>query len=275
MRYAFMLFPDFKSKAFTMSYDDGVRQDIRLIEIMQRYGLKGTFNLNSGIMEAECKVHADEITDVYLKSGNEVAVHGVQHLSLATLTEERMIDDIINDRKALERLTGQIVKGMAYANGSYDDRVISVLRKCGIVYARTVKSTHDFSIDDDWLRLSATCHHNDQRLFELADIFLAGGKGERHRMEKPKLFYLWGHSYEFDNDDNWDRIEAFAKRIGGDEDVWYATNGDIIRYIEAYKALEYSVDGNIVYNPTAIDVCIKNANNEKRMATAGKRTRLD
>lgn len=37
-----------KKKAVTFSFDDGVTQDIRLIEIFNKYGLKGTFNLNSG-----------------------------------------------------------------------------------------------------------------------------------------------------------------------------------------------------------------------------------
>lgn len=38
-----------KKKAVTFSYDDGVTQDRRLVEMMNTYGVKGTFNLNSGI----------------------------------------------------------------------------------------------------------------------------------------------------------------------------------------------------------------------------------
>ncbi len=101
MTFELMLFPNFKDKAFMMSYDDGVRQDIRLIEIMQKYGLKGTFNLNSGFMQAENRVKPDEVEGVYLKTGNEVAVHGVKHLSLTAITEDRMIDDILNDMQTL------------------------------------------------------------------------------------------------------------------------------------------------------------------------------
>ena len=43
-----ILFPGGLKRALTLSYDDGVEQDVRLIEIMNRHGLKGTFNLNSG-----------------------------------------------------------------------------------------------------------------------------------------------------------------------------------------------------------------------------------
>jgi len=48
MSKLFVRFPGFRDKAVTLSYDDGVRQDKRLISIMQKYGLKGTFNINSG-----------------------------------------------------------------------------------------------------------------------------------------------------------------------------------------------------------------------------------
>ncbi len=229
MTFQLMLFPDFKDKAFTMSYDDGTRADFRLIEIMQKYGLKGTFNLNSGRMQADKKVKPEEVCDLYLKTGNEVAVHGVNHLTLTAVSEDRMIDDILNDRKSLEGITGQIIRGMAYANGAYNDSVVDVLKKCGILYARTTISTHDFKINDDWLRLPATCHHNDEQLFALADVFLSNKKHGYFWANQPKLFYLWGHSYEFDNDNTWDRIEEFAKKIGNREDVWYATNGEIVR----------------------------------------------
>ena len=43
-----MRFPGGLAKALTFSYDDGVEQDIRLVEILDKYGMKGTFNLNSG-----------------------------------------------------------------------------------------------------------------------------------------------------------------------------------------------------------------------------------
>lgn len=42
-----------KMKAVTLSYDDGVAQDIRLIELLDRYGLRATFNLNPDRQRAE------------------------------------------------------------------------------------------------------------------------------------------------------------------------------------------------------------------------------
>ncbi len=254
MTYQLMLFPDFKDKAVTLSYDDGSMHDIRLVEIMNRHGLKGTFNVNSGNLGGADRLTKEQVRSVYLANGHEVAAHGVRHLSLCALTNEQIVAEIFNDRIALEDATGELITGMAYANGSYDDRVAAVLKTCGIDYARTTVNGSNFDIDDDWLRLKPTCHHNDGRLSQLVERFLDDTKKPYFWSNMPKLFYLWGHSHEFARDNNWEIIEDFAKKVGDREDIWYATNMEIYRYVEAFNALKYSADGKRAYNPTAITV---------------------
>ena len=68
------------------------------------------------------------------------------------------------------------------------------------------------------------------------------------------MFYLWGHSYEFDRQDNWHIIEEFCEYMGKREDIWYATNIEIYDYFKAYSSLVVSFDCNIVHNPTSTDV---------------------
>ncbi len=272
MTFQLMLFPDFKEKAFTLSYDDGNVCDVRLIEIMQKNGLKGTFNLNSGFMQYDSKV---KDVSLYLDSGNEVAVHGKEHLSLTACTDEQIEREILLDRVKLEEMTGKLVTGMAYANGVTDDRVVDILKKCGIDYSRTTKSTKEFKIDDDWLRLKPTCHHDDEQIFELADKFLSNEEYWYFWGRHPKLFYVWGHSYEFDKKNNWERFEEFASKIGNKEDVWYATNGEIYRYVEAFKSLRYGVGNSCVYNPSSLDVFIIRPNGKKYKVPAGQTITLE
>lgn len=263
-------FPDFKSKAVTLSYDDGKVQDKRLIAIMSKYGLKGTFNLNGGLLGTDKdRRTADEIVKLYSESGNEVAVHGYKHLSLSEVDGAMAINDVIEDRKALEKLFGKVIKGMAYSNGFYSDEVVELLKMCGISYSRTTVSTEKFDLPTDWLRLPATCHHNNPRLMELAKQFVESEGGRHWWSNHSKLFYLWGHSYEFDNNQNWNVIEEFAADIGGREDIWYATNGEIYEYVQAFDRLEFSADGERVYNPSAIDVYIQSLKGEL-LVPAGK-----
>ncbi len=138
---------------------------------------------------------------------------------------------------------------MAYPYGVYSDEVVDVLKSCGIAYSRTVESTEKFDIPMDWLRMPATCKHTNPRFMELADEFL-----HKDRAGKPSLFYLWGHSYEFEKDNNWNVIEEFAEYIGQKEDVWYATNIEVYDYVQAYERLIFSTVGKKVYNPSYQDV---------------------
>ena len=263
------LYPGAKRKAFTLSYDDGVCQDRRLVAMFNQYKVKATFNLNSGRQSyANGWTHpcgleirhlpAEEVVSLY--AGHEVAVHTVNHPHLESLTPAEIISEVRQDRLTLEDRFGSAVEGMAYPFGTFSDQVVDCLKACGIVYSRTVISSGRFDIPRDWLRLEATCHHNDPRLMDLAKKFV------EEKSSEPRLFYLWGHSYEFEANDNWNVIEDFAAYMGGREEIWYATNIEIYDYVDAYKRLTFSTDGRLVHNPTAYplyfatakgDYCVK------------------
>ena len=264
----YMQFPGGKQRALTLSYDDGVQQDIRMIDILDKYGIKCTFNVNGYSLEEdersfpEGQVHrrmarreAVEVFSRAIANGHEVATHGYSHPVLDKLPSDLATYEIIEDRKCLEEMLGAVIKGHAYPFGATSDQVVEILRNCGIFYARTTVSTGRFDVPADWLRMPATCHHNDPSLMKLADNFLA-----QDRYQHPRLFYLWGHTYEFDIDNNWEVIEKFAEYIGNRDNVWYANNMQVYEYVEAYRALRFSANGNIVYNPSALTVWFSSNN---------------
>ena len=258
-------FPGNRDRALTLSYDDGVQTDFRLIDIMKANGLKGTFNLNSDHFapegtvypagQAQRRMSYNETLSCFVDSGMEVAIHGADHPFWEELTEPVCVHDIIRDREQLETMFSTIIRGAAYPFGTYSDMTVRALRSCGIDYCRTVTSTRSFALPGDLLRWHPTCHHNDEQLMSLAKQFL-----EAPRHYKSMLFYLWGHSYEFDAWNNWNVIEEFAAYIGGKEHVWYATNIEICDYLNAYRSLQFSADGRRVYNPTLIEVFFDNCN---------------
>lgn len=263
MRYIMLRFPGFKQKAVTVSYDDGITFDKRLIEILDKNGLKGTFNLNSGYFgKGSLRLTEEQALELYAGSGHEVAAHGKKHLSLGEVQDAVAVDEVINDRLALEEMFGTMVTGFAYANGSYDDRVVDILKKCGMDYARITTKTEKFDLPNDWLKWAPTCHHSHPQLMELARKFIEEDTYLYYWAMAPKLFYLWGHSYEFNDNDNWNVIEEFAEFVGNREDVWYATNMEICKYVKAFDALQFSANGEKVYNPTATDVYLNYFKNE-------------
>lgn len=256
-RYS-MLWPEGRLKALTFSYDDGVVQDRRLLAIMRRNGLRGTFNLNSGflgwrddiIRDGRTVDHShippEEVASLY--EGQEVAAHTVSHPNLMLLSDAAVLREVLDNRRDLEALVGYPVKGMAYPFGPSDARIHRLMRACGICYARGVDVTGDFSLPVNPLDWACSCHHYD--LEALIDPFLEID-GEL------KLLSVWGHSYEFDQKDQWPCIEDQMRRLGGHSDVWYAVNREVFEYLSAFDALETSVEEDILRNPTAVPLWLR------------------
>lgn len=261
--YSLMKFPNFLDKAVTLSYDDGTVFDKKLVFILNKFGLKCTFNLNSELFATktgERRMTLEECTALLKNTPHEVACHGAKHLSLGEVSLEAATRDMSVDREKLEKYFGKIIKGMAYANGSYNDEVVCMLKTCGFKYGRTTVATEKFDIPSDWLKLEPTCHHGNVKLEQITEEFLSEDKRDYfwNKTNAPKLFYLWGHSYEFNDGDNWDIIEKFCKKVGNREDVYYATNAEIYDYVKAFESLEYSFDGKIIHNPSSIDIFYNN-----------------
>ena len=270
-----MLLKDGKRKVLTLSYDDGIIFDERLIEILNKYGIKCTFNINSGCYYDEKKegswskrLTREDAINLYKNSGHEVAIHGLTHPHLEHMDSSGVIYEIIEDRKNLEEDFGTIVRGMAYPYGTYNNVVVNVLKMCKIAYARTVKSTLRFELPENWLTLNPTCHHNDPELMNLANRFV-----ENKSKSGIFMFYLWGHSYEFDDNNNWEVIEKFAEFVGKKDDIWYATNIEIYDYVQAFNRLETSYDKKIIHNPTNIDIWVE-IDHKPLLVKAGEIVRL-
>ena len=231
-----------KRKALTFSFDDGVKQDVRLIKILNKYGLKGTFNINSALLGTRNvldylgkKVRHDKIKKTQAKkvyAGHEISAHTLTHPFLTGLNESEIVFQVEEDRKALELLFDKKVVGFAYPGGgvNHDERVADVLRaSTSVRYARTIIPTHDLSPKrEDLYRYNPTCHLLDKQIFALVDEFLS------YEGDEEKLLYIWGHSYELDagevnpNAMDWEVFEDLCKKLSGREEIFYGTNEQIL-----------------------------------------------
>ena len=258
--YRFLRFPGGKMRAFTMSYDDGVGTDLCLMDIMREYGLKGTFNLNSRFFATEDldvahnptgRLSLAQVRDCYRDF--EVATHGADHPFYRDLPSSAAVYDIVKDRENLENIFGRIIRGHAYPNGAYTAETMEAFRLSGILYARATGSTHSFRIPDNFLDYHPSAHHDDADIDRLMEDFFT----EPRYLCEPRLFCLWGHSYEFENNGNWDRIRHIAATVGGKDNVYYAGMEEIFSYIAAYRALVFSMDSNKIHNPTATPIWLE------------------
>ncbi|MBO5440596.1 MAG: polysaccharide deacetylase family protein, partial [Clostridia bacterium] len=214
----------------------GVTQDIRLIEILDKYGLKCTFNLNSEFLGLEGtldrngrtvrhdKIARNKIKEVY--KNHEVAVHTLTHPFLPSLDEKEIIRQVENDRQNLSEICGYEVVSMAYPCGgeNNDDRVAEIIRNnTGVRLARGLESTYNFDLQDNPLRFKPTVYYIEDCLDEIVDRFL------KLDSDKPQLLYIWGHSYEMDAEYiSWEKFEEICKRLSGHDDIFYGTNKDVL-----------------------------------------------
>ena len=259
-----MLFPEGKSKALILSYDDGPDADRKLVKLMNDYGLKGTFHLNSNKLNTKGYLTSEEIKSLF--KGHEVSVHTANHPGLSGLLKIDIVYEVVEDRKSLEKLTGNMVRGMAYPFGSYNDLVVETVNGLGIEYARTVADSYNFSIPSNFLKWDPSIHQfgkayfkpndaeNDKKelasFYKLTDDFL--------KTTSLALFDVWGHSWENNGEGNrWVEMENFFKLVSKRNDINYTTQIALVDYINAYKNLKFSIDKNIVSNLSSIDVYIK------------------
>ena len=241
------LFPGGVRRALTMSYDDGQLFDVRLAALFDKYHIRGTFHLNSGNIGKERYVKESVLAQLY--RNHEVSVHTVTHPYLTQIPDTGVLTEILEDKKMLEAACGYPVRGMSYPFGAYSEHVIELARSCGMEYSRTVEATGRFDLPEDFMKWHPTAHHN-------GDLKGLWKQFKERDFDQMLLFYVWGHSFEFDGADNWEVMEEFCKMAADQEDVWYATNIQIKDYVTAVRSLVFSTDMHMVYNPSALDVWI-------------------
>ena len=258
-----MRFPNGLAKALTFSYDDGCREDIRMADTLTKYGLKGTFNINGNNFNSH--LSKEEVEEHILSKGHEVAVHGEFHRANGSVRAIEGITEVLKCRLDLEKKYGRIIRGMAYpdtgvtrfCNGANYDKIKQYLTDLDIAYSRTLGGDNDsFDMPTDWHKWMPTIHHNNEKALDYLDKFINMDLSMNiyYAIRHPKLFYIWGHSFEFENNNNWEILDAICQKVSGREDIWFATNIEIYDYVKAYESLVYSADGTMIYNPTLITV---------------------
>ena len=241
------LYPQGKKYALTMSYDDGRDFDRRVVEYFNRYGIRGTFHLNTSRLDQPGCVTKAEISSLY--AGHEVSCHTYTHPFLQLCPPTRMAEEIRLDRDGLENACGYVVRGMSYPYGTYDDRVIEAMAAAGMQYSRTTRSTGTFHLPDNFMAWHPTTHHS-------GDIMGLFDKLVSSSHQTLELLYIWGHSYEFNDQGNWETLETFCKHASRHPAVWYATNIEIYDYVMASRSLMFSLSGDRAYNPTCTPVWV-------------------
>ena len=227
-------------KYFTISFDDGITQDLKIMEICRKYGFYGcTFNINTGLCGANWEwvgeaignpeVTHQRFTKKELKSGIydgfDVAVHTLTHPSMKSYDNNivKLKKEINTDAENIYRYTGVYPLGMAWPGGDteYTDKTVELVAKhTKMGFARAVGSTYSFKLPEYFLKWHPTCSITDGNVLKYAEDFLNAECNE------DMLFYVWGHGYELDFYDNYDTLEQLIKMMVEAEGVVTVSNAE-------------------------------------------------
>ena len=227
------LYPGGKAKALNFSYDDGVTQDVKFVSLLNQYGLKGTFNLNSKLLldgftwEHPCgktisRLPVDQIVSLY--RGHEIASHTATHPMMESISEPEILEEMVSDQQKLEEIFGREVVGFALPFSYHDERVYRCSKAAGFAYARISEESPDFSVPSDFYRWTGTLFHLDDRMDETLDAFLCTDK-------ELAIFQPIGHSYDLDVYGKWEWFEGMLKKLKSDDSIWSATHIELVRYL--------------------------------------------
>ena len=228
-------YPGGKSRAFSITYDDGVLQDIPFVSLLNRYGLKGTFNLNSGLMQEEFAWHHPTGALIRrlppkiaatLYEGHEVASHTVSHPYMEQLSDEELRYQLGRDKEALEQLFGREVLGFAVPFDHFSDRIADCARQCGFAYARTSQESYSYRPSRDYFHWSAGAYHVMPGFWDFVEHFF-------HTEEELALCQIVGHSYDLDTEQMWEPMESLFRRVAEDPNTVSMTHLELVRYLQA------------------------------------------
>lgn len=254
MANIYMRYIDGKAKAFTISYDDGSIWDKKMLDLMKEYKIKGTFNLNSGRMTPEFEtdsdifipIKADEANDFYPKEYCSIASHSKDHPTLTNLPIKSVFDQLFDDRIALENTFKTIIKGHAIPNGPYNETILNTGKLCGFKYMRSIDNTFSLEFPKTFFPWAPTCAaSNVEKCGLISENFV-----NETPTKEPFLFYVWGHAHFLEKRNQWNYVINLFKKVSFKDDVWYATNDEIVDYTEKFNRLVWSADKKTVYNPS-------------------------
>ena len=249
-------FPGGVTHCVTFSYDDARIEDERLVPLFNKYGLKSTFHINTDgwqdrfdFLKRDNAQFVEPSKYKELYEGHEISCHLANHPFVFKLPKESLVNEVYLNKSYLEKLCGYPVRGMSYPFGSTTEEAINIFKACGMEYSRNVTNNTWFALPWDLMQWNPTCHHQDA--MQYVEPFFS-----KEMFPKLKLFYIWGHSYEINTEEKWTYMEELCKTVSGREDAWYATNIEIVDYMNAMKNLRFTQDLEHVYNPSAISVWI-------------------
>ena len=235
----------------TTSWDDGYPADMRLAELLAKYNIGGTFYIPENNTEGRPVIQKNELVE--LGKLFEIGGHTKDHKELTQLRSEEAQSQISDGKKFLEDVLGHAVNGFCYPRGGYNSKIKSQVQSAGFVYGRTIKNLF-CNYNSDSFEVPTTIQFYPHTKITYLKNYIKHG----HYQKRIKLFlsviseddlekkvakivkycskngtycHIWGHSWEIEEMDAWDKLEDLFNVITKQfSHLKFGSNMDLFRY---------------------------------------------
>ena len=220
----------------TTSWDDGSICDLKVAELLNKYGVKGTFYIPKSLFAHPLKRHDILALDKHF----EVGAHTLNHVDLTKAPLSEAKKEIKGSKAYLEDLLGHPVPMFCYPSGKFNQDIKRIVKDSGFAAARTVKRGSLAPPSDPyaWRVTSYLAHGSPYVVLNSWQKMSLSIKGLWDWEIRAKLlfdkflkyggvYHIWGHSLGFEMNLQWDKFERVLAYISNREDVSYLTNGEI------------------------------------------------
>lgn len=218
-----------------LSFDDGTIYDQRFIELLNKYHLKATLNLNSGLKDfvwyfnserPVVRLDLSKHKDLY--NGFEVAAHSLTHPYFSGLSKEDCIKEVKEDIKNLTSIFRHEIVGFAFPfHDQTEDNITTVKDNVDLEYIRYSYLTNDL-IPKDRYHIPINALYDDEDIYERLEAF------KKNNLEK-SLFVIAGHSYEFEMKNDWEKIEKLLSYLESSKEITVLTMREAVQELFGKK----------------------------------------
>ena len=233
---------DMKTVIVTTSWDDGHKCDLRLARMLKQYGLKATFYVSPRNQEFAKQDLLTQLEIRQISADFEIGAHTVTHRRLPAISREQAEEEILNSKIILEKVTGKPVNSFCYPGGAYKAVHAQLVKNAGYRYARTVDrhafkvnepfeaptSLHAYNHRSDLWRIARFARYHPMRFLQYLEWDALGRAMFDRVVQAGGVYHMWGHSWEIDQHNDWERLERLFSYISGRPDVEYLSNGELV-----------------------------------------------
>jgi peptidoglycan/xylan/chitin deacetylase (PgdA/CDA1 family) len=223
----------------TTSWDDGSILDLKLGELLTKYGIKGTFYIPRFSKRI---TPMQKIDLLELSAKHEIGAHTLNHAHLTLIPPSEAKTEIEGSKSYLEDITGKKINMFCYPFGEFNGDTKQIIKAAGFIGARTVRFNGLKNIPDPYefgITTAASNHQSDESgeiakysqavsIKSLSDWEVKAKILFDLALEEGGIWHLWGHSWEIGDHNDWDKLERVLNYISHRPGVIYTSNGETI-----------------------------------------------